>query len=289
MTDLDVAARHRRDRGAPLVATWGRWGVATALLAAGAAALGRTYAAVSHSGPSSPAMLGSIGMGACAAAAALVWITLRAEEVRLSRELRMARTGTSLLRAMVVRRRQQASLWARLTGTKLGLAAVLLAEGDREGALDAMSRESPLLRGGRLEKLRRVVEADADRAGGASGGLDICVKRLWAMPRIGNREADLTRMHVLVKALLQLGDVRAGVDLARELGSSRDEEERAYLAWLRVWFDLGAAAGTEDAWDPLSEGDIRMALLLARSHGAEKLVEKLDARLGAIACSKEGG
>ncbi|MGH7293688.1 MAG: hypothetical protein ACRELB_02090, partial [Polyangiaceae bacterium] len=55
-------------------------------------------------------------------------------------------------------------------------------------------------------------------------------------------------------------------------------------AWLRVWFELDAeSAGYRDAWPAIPEGRLRLATLLARAHGADKLVEKLEERVSAIA------
>ena len=244
------------------------------------------------------ASLGAPMAGACVLGAALAWWTLRAQELRLSRELRTARTGTSVARVALAQRRRQASLVGRLLSTKLGTAAVLLADGDRSDALDSLRGESPLMRGGRLEKVREVVHADADRAMGTTGGRELCVQRLEHMKRIGNREADLYRTHVLVKALLEQGDPRRGLDLARELQASPDEEENTYSIWLRVWFELDAAEAEDGtnpdgqssagSWATLSDGDLRLAALLARAHGADTLVRKLEARMTAIAHSSEG-
>jgi hypothetical protein len=109
------------------------------------------------------------------------------------------------------------------------------------------------------------------------------------MSRIGSREADLYRTHVLVKALLEQGDAEGAGEVARELDASRDDEERVYVVWLRTWFDLDVNLPAADLpWPPLSQGELRMAALLARAHGADKLVEKLQARMAAIARSVEG-
>ena len=215
--------------------------------------------------------------------ALVVLAVLRAEEARLARELRTARTGTPVLRGMVVRGRQQAPLLTRLFSTRLGAAAVLLQSGDREAALDAMAAGSALMQGGRLDALRAVLDADAEGATGTSVGLERCVQRLLAMDPLGNREADLYRTHVLVKALLQQGDPSGAIDLARALEDSGDEEDRIYAAWLRVWFDLEAAADERGEWRPLGEGELRRATLLARAHGADQLVELLEARIRSVA------
>jgi hypothetical protein len=212
--------------------------------------------------------------------ALLVFFLLRAEESRLARELRTARAGTATLRAMVAGRRQRLPFFARLFSTKLGTAAVLLADGDRSGALELLAHASPLMQGGRLDALRAVVEADAERAGGSHEALERCAERLRVRTRIGNREADLYATHVLVKAVLERGDPEIALDLTSALGRSSDEEERLYLVWLCTWFDLDAPR--------LSEGEVRLAALLARAHGAEKLVEKLEMRVAAIARPEPG-
>jgi len=249
--------------------------------------LADVYVTLSHSARTMGSLSGPIVV-AFAVLAALLWAALRAEEVRLARELRIARTGTSVLRATVTQRQKHAPSLARLVSTKLGRAAVSLADGDRADALDACAGGSPVMRGGRLEKLRAVVDADLERSSGTSAGLDQCVQRLRAMPRIGNREADLYRIHVLAKALLEHGDAPGALALARELEASSDDEARLYGIWLRTWFDLdttadAAAGDAAKSWTPLSEGPLRMAALLARAHGAERLVEKLEGRLAAIA------
>src|SRR5579883_2187194 len=303
-------------RGAPLVATWGRWAAATAALAAALVVGLEVYVTLSRSERSVGSLSGAL-VGAGALLAAFAWVTLRAEELRLARELRTARTGTSALRTLVAGRRAGRSLWTRLLSTQLGQAAVLLADGDRSQALDVLAGGSPLMRGGRLERLRAVVEADLERAGGGATGQRACIERLRALPRVGNREADLYRTHVLVKASLELGDRPAGEALASDLRASRDDEERIYIVWLGAWFgfdgfedgagagagagagpgagagagaDAPAAAGAPPPrdthsrqWAAASEGELRVAALLARAHGADQLVALLDARIASIA------
>jgi hypothetical protein len=284
MADKGVVGRS--DRGAPLVATAVRWSAASAVAGAALVSLAETYRAFGHTARPLASFATVVALGA-ALLAALLWQVLRAEELRLARELRIARAGTSALRSMVTRRGQQQrpALW-RLVSTKLGAAAMLLAEGDRDGALDAAAGGSLLMRGGRLEMLRAVVDADLERAVGSAANAERCIERLQSMVPIGNREADLYRTHVLVKALLERGDAEGAFRLVEELDGSRDEEARVYLVWLRVWFDLDADA--DGSWPELSEGELRIAMLLARSHGAEKLVEKLEARLAAIAHPVQG-
>src|SRR5258708_7089894 len=159
--------RRRERKGAPLVATWARCATATAVLAAVLLVVFEACLVASNSPRRLAPLWPAIALG-CAILGALLWAILRAEEVRLARELRIARTGTSNLRAMVTRRRQQVPAVARLLSTKLGSAAVLLAEDERSGALDALGRGSPLMRGGRLDRLRAIVDADAERASGTS-------------------------------------------------------------------------------------------------------------------------
>jgi hypothetical protein len=272
----------------PLVATWTRWALSAGALAAAFVGAVEGTIAFTHS-DRTLASFGWLIAVACATEALLVYAILRAEESRLARELRTARTGTSVLRGLVARRRQQMPFIARLFATKLGAAAVLLAESDRSGALDVLATSSPLMQWGRIERLRAVVEADVERATGTSVGLERCVQQLRAMPPIGNREADLYRTHVLVKALLEQGDPESALEVIEELGAgacaSTDDEQQTYVAWLRVWFDLDdETAGYRDhPWPPLEEGQLRLATLQARAHGAEKLVEKLEARVSAIA------
>ncbi len=263
---------------APLVATPARW-VATSLGLACALALAvEGFLAFTHSARTAASFARPLGFAAIIGAL-LVFAILRAEESRLARELRTARTGTPVLRAMVARRRLELPFLARWSSTKLGIAAVLLADGDREAALDALAASSMVMRGGRLDRLRVLVEADLERKTGNSVGLDRCVQQLRAFVATGNREADLYRLHVLVKAILEQGDAPAGDELARELGSSGDDEARVYSTWLRVWFDLDAGGDESASWPALSEGELRIALLAARTHGAESLVSKLTGPL----------
>jgi hypothetical protein len=273
-------------RGVPLVATWVRLVAMTVLFATAVLVAAEAYVTLHRSGRTLASLWPAIALS-WAAIAAVVWATLHAEELRLARELRTARSGSSMLRTMLARRRDRAPSVARLLSTKLGMAAVLLADGDRPVALQTIARTSLLMQGGRLEKLRHVVDADLERATGTPAALDRCVQRLSGMAAIGNREADLYRTHVLVKSLLEQGDVDGALDLARRLTHTRDEEEHVYVAWLRTWFELDSAA-SDGSWPPMSEGELRRAALLARTHGAEKLVEKLEARLVAIARPVDG-
>ena len=271
------------DRGAPLVATWTRWAVSAGALAVAFCGVVEGYIRFTHVDRTLASFATLIAL-VCVAEAVLVLAILRAEESRLARELRTARTGTAVLRGLVARRRQQTPFLARLFATKLGLAAVFLADGDREAALDVLARGSPVMRGGRLQSLRAVVEADLERATRTAAGLSRCIEQLHGMEPVGNREADLYKMHVLVKALLEQGDAEDAVEVLGTLEPSPDDERQLYVAWLRVWFDLDAeAADYRHNWPALPEGQLRMATLLARAHGAEKLVEKLEQRVSSIA------
>jgi hypothetical protein len=279
MSDTEVVAGSRA-RGAPLVATWSRWAGCVVVIAAAFAASLQGSLSFMHSTETIASFKGSLAVAIALAALVLFWL-LGAEESRLARELRTARTGTAALRGMVVGRRQQLPFFARLFSTKLGTAAVLLADGERAAALDLLAAGSPLMQGGRMAELRSVVAADAERAAGNPDALGRCIGDLSARKPIGNREADLYALHVLVKATLEHGDAEAALELVERLQRSEDEDERLYVVWLRAWFDLDAE-GASDAPSE-SEGDIRLAALLARAHGAEKLVEKLEQRATAIA------
>jgi hypothetical protein len=277
MSDTEAVAGSR-GRGAPLVATWGRWAACAAVISVGFAAALQGSLSFMHSTETIASYKGALATAIAVAALLLFWL-LRAEESRLARELRTARTGTAALRGMVAGRRQQQPFFARLFSTKLGTAAVLLAEGERAAALDLLAAASPLMQGGRMSELKRVVELDTERAGGTAEGLDRCIRELGEREPIGNREADLYALHVLVKAVLQRGEGDVAVDLVQRLERSHDEEERLYVTWLQAWFDLD----TGDAGQGASEGEVRLAALLARAQGAEKLVEKLEERATAIA------
>jgi len=257
------------ERGAPLVATPARIAAFAVAEAAIAFGLGYAYVALAHSKQSLAAL--APWLAGCAAVAALVtWAMLRAEEARLARELRTARSGTAAIRSMVLQRRQRAPMLLRLLSTSYGTAAVLLAEGERGLAIDALESTSALMSGGALAALKRVIEADADRAGGSAAQLNRCIDALRSMPRIGNTEADRYLSHVLVKAVLGQADGDLAERLATDLAASKDEEERIYAVWLRTWFDLPGEA---------SDGELRLALLLARSQGAADLAKKLEARI----------
>jgi hypothetical protein len=288
MSDDDRGKKAGQGRGVSLVATAARWAALAALLAVAIVGAAEAYVSLSRAGRTLASLAGVLA-AAGAVSVTLLWALLGAEERRLGRELRTARAGTSALRAMVVRRRPSALPFARLLSSKLGIAAVLLADGDRSGAVEALAGGSPLMQGGRLDRLRAVVDEDLARATGTTAALQRCIERLRKFSPIGNREADLYRTHVLVKALLEEGDVETGLAVARGLAASSDEDERVYATWLRTWFELdGPAAVSVGPWPPLSEGDLRRAALLARAHGADKLVERLDERVATIAPPVQG-
>jgi hypothetical protein len=269
--------------GPQLLATPARWSVGAALLG------GLAWVAVQ----TIPARFGEarerlpLALLVWLLLSVALWVYLRGEEARLARELRVARTGTSVQRRTVLRRRRPtpyfglAMFWyaavrvvGALASTTLGFAAVLLAEGDVTGAEAALAglggRLSAL---GRLGELRAVVQADVLRALGTEESLAAAIRALVACPPLPVVEAERYRVHVLVKALLQQGDEATARSLAEDLKSSGDHELRVYVTWLLTWFE----------WTHLgvpTEADVRLALLLARTHGAEDLVARLDARLG---------
>ena len=271
---------------AALVATTSRWLAVTLALEVGLALAVEGVLLFTHRSGSAALFEWPLALGATVGAL-LIYVMLRAEESRLARELRTARTGTSVLRALVARRRQEMPFLTRWSASSLGTAAVLLADGDRDGALDALRGASVFMRSGRIEKLRAVVEADLERNAGTPASLERAVQRLREAPPVGNREADLYRVHVLAKAVLERGDDETAVELASEWGESTDDDVRVYATWLRVWFDLDAepadVEGGGAAQPVLSEPDIRLAMLAARAHGAESLVAKLTERLSTIA------
>jgi hypothetical protein len=258
-------------RGAPLVLVWWRI-VLVALLPAGLLPfLVRAGLDFAHSSRTLESLALPLAV-TMAGYALFAYVMLRGEEANLQRDLRAARSGTSVARSMALRRRERAPFVARLVSTTLGPAAVLLAEGDREEAARAAGRNSWLMSGGRLRLLRTVLEADLDRARGTEPARERCVATLRALGRIGNREADRYATHVLVKATLELGDEEGAAELLPRLATAPDEEERLYAVWLRVWFNL------DEGRAPLEDAEVRLATLLARSHGAEELVKKLEER-----------
>jgi hypothetical protein len=293
---IGQASRHL-SRGAPLVATLARGGIAVGVVLALYFGVSRLVLARLHLETHGPgAGLINLMDGALLLSLAFLWLGLRAEESRLGRELRTARTGSPELRALAIRQRSQMPLFARFCATHLGTAAVLLADGDADGAHQELRANALLARGGRLDALRAVLEADELRASGTAPGLVRCIDRLRSMPAIGNREADLYKTHVLVKAILQKGDAERAQELCAELEKATDGDARLYAVWLVVWFESEEdpdvdrpqrdvpyrepAAPGETA--SFAEGDLRMDALLARAQGAEKLVERLEERLGRV-------
>src|SRR5579864_1102788 len=108
-------------RGLPMVATWRRWATATVIFGIAFVLLARAYLGLSHTQRTLGSLLPVIA-GACLFLAGLLWTTLRSEEVRLARELRVARSGTSALRAIGAHRRQPSPSLTRLLSTTLGTA-----------------------------------------------------------------------------------------------------------------------------------------------------------------------
>lgn len=268
------------DRGAPLVATGARAAAIALIGAAIVVGLAYAYVTFTHGARTLASLWPWIAVG-CVSLAVVSFALLRSEESRLARELRTARTGTPLIRDMVLRRRQQLPVFLRVLTTTYGTAAVLVAEGDRSAALDHLAAASPLMRVGRIRALRELVEADAERASESLAGLSRCIERVRAMAPIGNVEADRYRVHVLVKAVLQQGDAEIADALIEEIAQSKDDEVRPYGVWLRAWFDL------DEGRPAPTEGELRMAALLARTHGAADLQKKLDERIAALAKKDE--
>ncbi|HEX3772433.1 MAG TPA: hypothetical protein VHV30_16260 [Polyangiaceae bacterium] len=263
----------------PLVATASRWAAGSGGFALGLVVLTEGALLFAHSSRPFSTFLVPLVIASLAGALVLFFL-LRSEESRLARELRTARTGTAALRALVARRRVSQPIFARFVTTPLGTAAVLVADGDRDGALDLLVKTPLLMRGGRLDALRAVVDADVLRGDGAAG-LARCISVLRELPPFDNHEADVYRTHVLVKAILARGDAEVAFEVGAKLGESPDDEDRLYATWLRVWYELDA--DKESGWPALGDGDLRMATLLARAQGADDLVTKLSQRLSAIA------
>jgi hypothetical protein len=283
------------------VATPARWAVCSAVIAVGFVLATAATLAFLHSSRPLASFAGLFAWVAVGGAG-LMFILLRSEESRVARELRTARTGTPALRGLAARRRDQLPFFARPFSVDVAVAAVRLADGDREGAREALRRAAVLMRGGRLDRLRAVVEADLERATHDPGAIDRAIARLGELAPLGHVEADRYRTHVLVKAVLERGDADVALELALALRDSADAEQALYATWLRVWFELdgdgnvradgdgtadpheGANSGPNATdWPPLGEAQARRAALMARAHGAERLVDKLEARLLAIA------
>ena len=255
---------------APLVMTWSR----LLVVAAVAAALG---VGLANLVPANVAEQNSrvlpVVMEVVAVSLVAFWV-LRGEESRLARELRSARTATPALREQAIRRRRSAPYWSRWFSPTLGTTALLLAEGNAPAARVRLDANPRLFGFGTIVRLAEVVEADLDRASGGPAELEGAIARLAKMEPLAHQEAERYRVHVLVKAILEQGDVATGRGLADELSARPDEELRVYVVWLRTWFDL-------DHLPTSSEADVRLALLLARSHGADELVSKLERPEGA--------
>ncbi len=271
--------------GPTLLATPARWSQGMLLLA------GLAWAAVGYLPPwfGPEAQRVPVAAVLWAMASAALWAYLRGEESRLARELRVARSGTSVQRRAVLRRRRPtpyfgiAMFWyaavrilAAMASTTLGYAAVLVAEGDLQTAGATLGGFGPKLAFGALRDLRTVVEADLARAIGTEESLQAAIKALFESSSLRNREAERYRVHVLVKALLQQGDEPTARAVAEDLKGTDDAELRVYAVWLGTWFEWTHL-------DAPSEADMRMALLLARTHGAVDLVARLESALGPTA------
>ncbi len=262
-----------------LLATPARWSLGTAVLGGLAWAFARAL----------PAWIGAererplVAAAAWAVLSVAFWLYLRGEESRLSRELRVARSGTSIQRRTLLRRRRPAPyfglamFWyaavrvlAALASTTLGVAAVLVAEGEIGLAEASLRGIGQALSFGDLRALRVVVEADVSRAHGTEASLADSIQALVALPPLPETEAERYRIHVLVKALLQQGDDGTARDIAEQLQSREDEELRVYVVWMQTWFEWTHLA-------PPAEAEVRLATLLARTHGADDLVARLEA------------
>src|ERR1700716_1029367 len=120
----------RGGRGLPIVATRARWATASVVVGIAVLFIGRGYLTLAHA-ERSLGSLAPILVTTWVLLAGLLWKMLRTEEVRVARELRIARSGTSGLRTIAAQRRQQGPSFARLLSTKLGTAALLVADGSR--------------------------------------------------------------------------------------------------------------------------------------------------------------
>jgi hypothetical protein len=221
---------------------------------------------------------------------ALVVLTfvLRSDDARLTRELRIARTGSASVRATTLTRRERGPRYLRWLSTTLGTTAVHLSDGDRFAAESAFERDPFFYRVGTIAALRTLVRADLARATDLPGERDRAIATLASAPATGHIEVDRYRTHVLVKALLEKGDPELAERVARELMHHADDEQRVYAVWLHVWFDGALERGSEtatasEAAPTFDEGTLRLAALLARTHGATELVQKIEDRIAASA------
>ncbi len=265
-----------------LLATPARWAAGSALAAALAWPLARALG-----GPLGARDAVLWAGGAAALASGALFLYLRGEEARLCRELRVARSGTSVQRRTLLRRRRPspyfglAMFWyaavrvlAALASTTLGYAAVLLAEGDVDVADATLRGFGQALSFGDLRALRSVVAADLLRARGGEVALGEAIRAMVAIPPMAHVEAERYRVHVLVKALLEQADDATARALAEDLKARADDDVRVYLVWLATWFDWTHLDAPGDA-------EMRRALLLARAHGAVDLVGRLESQLAA--------
>jgi hypothetical protein len=269
-----------------LFATWSRCALSAAASALVVLLASVGWLAFTHSTRTLASLTGAL-LPAWGALSLLALLALRAEDARLARELRTARIGSAALRSLVARR-QRLPFVARAFSSGLGSAALALANGDPAGARDALATASPLMRGGSIEPLRAVVEADLDRANGTGSSLDRSIAKLRSIGRMAHHDVERYRIHVLTKAVLARGDADAAVEIASDLVVSPDEDLRVYATWLRAWFELDGDPECSD-WPSPGEGLLRRATLVARANGAEALVDKLNLRILAIARSDGRG
>ena len=250
----------------PLVATTRRWMILTAV-AAGVGVLFARFIPASIAAEQARVLVGA-SIAACASVVG--FLHLRGEDARLTRELRATRTATSVMREQMIRRRRGGPMWSRWLSPTLGTAALALAEGDTSAA-QALRDANPAFFGfGEAGRLREVVDADLVRSRGGTAALEESIATLLRIAPLAHQEAERYRLHVLVKAVLEQGDVAIARDLVDQLleRALTDEEVRVYVVWLRAWFDMEHVAAP-------SEAEVRLALLVARSHGADELVKKL--------------
>jgi hypothetical protein len=217
----------------------------------------------------SPTVLGIAAIFAGAMALGVVQ-HLRAEEGRLLRALRTVRSGTASLGARQKGLRAGRRVWiVALISTTLGEAIAAIADGDLAYAEAALVGDSWLARGGPMRALRAVALADLERARGGESGLGHCIGALMEQGQLPHAEAERYRTHVLVKAILELGDFETARALADDLAKTQDPELAVYLVWLRAWFELEHLPAPEP---PL----VRLAVLAAKNHGALELVRRLE-------------
>lgn len=198
----------------------------------------------------------------------LVLFVLRAEDRRLARELRMARTASPLLRAAALARRQTLPKLLRPFSCTLGAAALSVADGDKGLSLSFLAQNPPFARGGELSVLSTLVTKDIARLGGSTAGLEEIVATLFDLSP-SHPEVLRYRAHVLARAVMQRGDPAFAEAYLDAFGESSDPDIRAYGLWVRAWFEEGAIDVAPEVFG--------LATLYARSLGAVPLVQRLEA------------